>query len=283
MMSEKRSQLTTLFLIGPLAGWLLIFLLMPIVMVFFYSFLQRGPYGNILFEFSLQNYARLFDPLYLTIFLKSIGLSVCTTLICFCIGFPMAFAMATARPAIRSWLFIALMIPFLTNFIVRVYAIRVLLGAEGPVNTLLLSWGVLTVPMLLNDSLLSVAIGMITNYLPFMVLPLYVTLEKFDYSLLEAADDLGASWSQKFKKIILPICLPGIASGSFLVALPVLGEFIIPDLLGGAKSMLLGNLIADQFLKARDWPFGSALAMLLVMLVVSGVFVHGLIKRRSVT
>jgi spermidine/putrescine transport system permease protein len=282
MMSEKRSQLATLFLIGPLAVWLLLFLLMPILMVFFYSFLQRGPYGNILFEFSWQNYARLFDPLYLTIFLKSIGLSVFTTLICFSIGFPMAFAMATARPAVRSWLFIALMIPFLTNFIIRVYAIRVLLGAEGPFNALLLSWGILTVPMLLNDSLLSVAIGMITNYLPFMVLPLYVTLEKFDFSLLEAADDLGASWSQKFKKIVLPICLPGIVSGSFLVALPVLGEFIIPDLLGGAKSMLLGNLIADQFLKARDWPFGSALAMLLVMFVVFGVFVHGLIKRRSV-
>ena len=280
MSAEKRNQLSLVFLVSPLAIWLVVFLFLPILMVFVYSFFQRGPYGNIIFEFSLQNYARLFDPLYLNIFLKSLILSFFTTVCCLCIGFPMAFAMATSKPLLRQWLFIGLMIPFLTNFIVRVYAIRVLLSAEGPLNALLLFVGVLNAPLSLNDSLLSVTFGMITNYLPFMVLPLYVTLEKFDYSLLEAAADLGASWVQMFKKIILPLSLPGIISGCFLVALPVLGEFIIPDLLGGAKNMLVGNLIADQFLKARDWPFGSALSILLIVFVLLGVLTQALAKRR---
>lgn len=282
MSIEKRHHWSLVLLVSPLATWLVVFLCLPILLVFIYSFFQRGPYGNIIFEFSLLNYARLFDPLYLTIFLRSMTLSLFTTACCFCIGFPMAFAMATAKPAWRPWLFIALMIPFLTNFIVRVYAIRVLLSAEGPLNALLLSIGVLATPLSWNDSLVSVIIGMITNYLPFMVLPLYVTLEKFDYSLLEAAADLGASWLQMFRKIILPLSLPGILSGCFLVALPVLGEFIIPDLLGGAKTMLIGNLISDQFLKARDWPFGSALSMLLIILVLLGVFAQALLKRRRV-
>jgi spermidine/putrescine transport system permease protein len=282
MTAKKRNQLSLILLVSPLAIWLIAFLCLPLLMVLVYSFFERGPYGNIVFEFSLQNYVRLFDPLYLTIFLKSMALALVTTICCLCIGFPMAFAMATSKPMLRQWLFLALMIPFLTNFIVRVYAIRVLLSAEGPLNALLLSIGVLAAPLSFNDSLVSVTLGMITNYLPFMVLPLYVTLDKFDYSLLEAASDLGATWIQMFQKIVLPLSLPGIISGSFLVALPVLGEFIIPDLLGGAKNMLIGNLISDQFLKARDWPFGAALSMLLISFVLFGVFIQGLLKRRRI-
>jgi spermidine/putrescine transport system permease protein len=282
MNHDKRHQLSLILLVSPLAIWLVVFLCLPLLMVSIFSFFQRGPYGNIIFELSLQNYARLFDPLYLQIFMKSVAFSVVTTICCLFIGFPMAFAIATSKPALRQWLFLALMIPFLTNFIVRVYAIRVLLSAEGPLNALLLSIGLLAVPVSLNDSLVSVTLGMITNYLPFMVLPLYVTLEKFDFSLLEAGSDLGATWPQLFKKIILPLSIPGILSGSLLVALPVLGEFIIPDLLGGAKYMLVGNLIADQFLKARDWPFGSALSMFLMTVVFFGVFLQYVLKRRSI-
>jgi spermidine/putrescine transport system permease protein len=279
MNHDKRHHLALILLVSPLAIWLVVFLCFPLLMVLISSFFQRGPYGNIIFELSLQNYARLLDPLYLNIFLKSMAFSLVTTICCLLIGFPMAFAMATSRPALRQWLFLALMIPFLTNFIVRVYAIRVLLSAEGPFNAPLLSVGILAAPVSLNDSLVSVTLGMITNYLPFMVLPLYVTLEKFDYSLLEAGSDLGANWLQLFKKIILPLSIPGILSGSLLVALPVLGEFIIPDLLGGAKNMLVGNLIADQFLKARDWPFGSALTMFLIAIVFLGVILQYALKR----
>jgi len=134
--------------------------------------------------------------------------------------------------------------------------------------------GLLQSPLLVNDSLISVAVGMITNYLPFMVLPIFVVLEKFDFSLIEAALDLGATWRRVIFKIVIPLVLPGLVSGSALVLVPVLGEFMIPDLLGGAKSMLIGNLITEQFLKARDWPFGSALSMTLIGLVVLSLVIN---------
>lgn len=252
----------------PLASWLLVFLLAPIAMVFIYSFFQRGPYGNIIYEFSLSNYVRVFDPLYLAIFLRSGVFAIVSTVICVALGFPVAYAIATVNKAWRPWLFLGLMIPFLTNFVVRVYAVRILLSVEGPLNGALLAMALIPAPLLLNDSTFSVVIGMITSYLPFMVLPIFVVLDKLDFSIVEAANDLGAGWPTVMRQIVIPLARPGIISGCALVLIPVLGEFMIPDLLGGAKTMLIGNLITEQFLKARDWPFGAALSMVLVFLML---------------
>lgn len=256
----------------PLFGWLLWFLALPLGFIAFYSFLQRGPYGQIVYQFTTDNYLRLFDAIYGGIFAKSLQLAVATTIVCLVLGFPMAYTLATARPRYRPVLFALLMVPFLTNFIVRVYAIRILLGVEGPINAVLVALGVVAEPVVMTDTAFSVWIGMITNYLPFMVLPIYVVLEKLDFSLVEAANDLGAHGATVLRRVLLPLARPGLIAGSILTFVPTLGEFMIPDLLGGAKTMLLGNLITDQFLKARDWPFGAALTMVLV-LVMAGSFI----------
>jgi spermidine/putrescine transport system permease protein len=164
---------------------------------------------------------------------------------------------------------------------VRVYAIRLILGGDGPINAVLVASGLVTNPVIMTDSLFAVAVGMLTNYLPFMTLPIYVVLEKMDFSLLEAAADLGARRLVVLTRVILPISMPGIMSGTLLVFVPVLGEYMIPDLLGGAKTMLLGNLITEQFLKVRDWPFGAALAMLLILVMLVSFAVQRLISGKG--
>lgn len=274
VMSRQRDG-KILLAAAPLALWLLFFLIVPLGLVFWYSLLQRGPYGEIVAEVSLANYARVFDPLYLNIFVRSAVLAGLTTCICLVLGFFVAMGMALARAGLRLWLFIGLMVPFLTNFIVRINAVRILLGAEGPFNKVLTASGLLDTPLLLNDSLPAVALGMVINYLPFMVLPIYVVLEKTDFALIEAAADLGASWPVIIWNVLLPLARPGMVSGTALVLVPVLGEFMIPDLLGGAKHMLIGNLITEQFLKVRDWPFGAALASVLVLSMAVMMAIHG--------
>jgi spermidine/putrescine transport system permease protein len=267
------------WLAAPLAGWLVWFLFIPLALVLVVSVLTRGPYGGYEWTWTTENYARLADGLYLSVFGRSLAFAVVTTLACLALGYPMAWAMATARPAWRPTLFVLLMVPFLTNFVVRVYAIRILLGVEGPLNGVLLGLGLRSEPLVLTDSGLAVAIGMITNYLPFMVLPLYVVFERFDFTLLEAARDLGARGHDVLRRVLLPLTRGAIASGSLLVFVPALGEFMIPDLLGGARTLLLGNLITEQFLKARDWPFGAALAVLLVVALVASSYAQALLSR----
>ncbi len=242
----------------PLSLWLLVFLAAPLAVVFAYSFFRRGAYGQVEVSFQLGNYARVFDPLYLGIFWKSAQMAVSVTAAVFVLGLPLALALARAPARWRTPLMTLLMTPFLSNFVVRAYAIKVLLGIEGPVAAL--AGGVSY-----SDSAGAVWLGMLTNYLPFMVLPLYVALERFDFTLVEAAKDLGASDRLALWRVILPGIRVGIVSGALLVFVPALGEFLIPDLLGGARTMLLGNLVTEQFLKARDWPFGAALVMLLVV------------------
>jgi len=238
-------------------------------MVGIYSFLERGPYGDIIWQPTLANYARALDPLYLRIYRKSFLLAASTTAVCALLGLPLAYTIATAAKRWQPSLMGLLMVPFLTNFVVRVYAIRLILAAEGPINLGLLSLGLITEPIMMTDSTMAVALGMITNYLPFMVLPIYVVFEKFDFAIIEAAKDLGAKGWPVFSRVILPLAKPGLLSGLSLVFVPVLGEYMIPDLLGGAKTLMLGGLITEQFLRVRDWPFGAALAMILCIAMVS--------------
>jgi spermidine/putrescine transport system permease protein len=262
------------FLALPALGWFIFFLLIPLAIVMIYSFSTKGTYGGVVFQFSAQNYFRAADWIYLRIFWNSFKLATLTTLCCLFLGYPMAYVMATASKTIRSILLILVVIPFWTNFVVRAYATKVLFGELGPINQFAIHLGLIHEPMQLNNSDLSVWIGMVTNYLPFMVLPLYVALEKFDFSLVEAAKDLGASSWNVLWRIMVPLTRSGIITGSIFVFTPALGEFVIPDLLGGARTMLIGNLITEQFLKARDWPFGASLSLLLIFIVMISLFIY---------
>ena len=243
-------------------------------MVAIYSFLQRGSYGEVVWEFSFGNYERALDPLYLRVYLKSFTLAAATTGICAVLGLPLAYTIATAPKRWQPALLALLLVPFLTNFVVRIYSIRLILSAEGPINWLLLTTGLVTEPVMMTDSTFAVALGMVTNYLPFMVLPLYVVFEKFDFAVIEAAKDLGAKGWLVFARVLLPMAKPGLVSGLSLVFVPVLGEYMIPDLLGGAKTLLLGGLITEQFLRVRDWPFGAALAMILILAMVGIILIQ---------
>jgi spermidine/putrescine transport system permease protein len=264
----------------PAATWFIAFLLFPLLIVLVYSLCTKGIYGGVLFEFSFENYVRAGDALYFKIFLSSLKLAAATTVSCLLIGYPMAYAMATAPARYRNALLVLVVVPFWTNLVVRTYALKVLLGELGPVNQLLLSLHLIDEPIVFANRTFSVWIGMVTNYLPFMVLPLYVALEKFDFTLLEAARDLGAPPWRVLFNVLVPLTRRGIASGCIFVFTPALGEFVIPDLLGGAKTMLLGNLITDQFLKARDWPFGSALSLLLIVFVMISLVIYIRIESR---
>ena len=253
---------------SPALLWMIFFLVIPAAIILFYSFFKKGLYGGIDTVWTFANYERASEAIYLKIVWDSFKLAAFTSFLCLLIGYPMAYVMATSRSSWRNALMILLVIPFWTNLVVRTYAIKLLLGDQGPVNEFLVWTGLISEPIPFANSYASVVFGMVTNYLPFMVLPLYVTLEKFDFSLLEAGRDLGASSWDLLTNVLLPLTKSGIVTGCLLVFTPALGEFLIPDLLGGARTMLIGNLIIDQFLKMRDWPFGSALSMLLMAVVV---------------
>lgn len=265
----------------PPIGWLVVFFLIPLVIVALYSFAQRGTYGGVEFAFSVQNYTRVLDLIYFHVFWQSLKLAVATSLSCLFVGYPMAFVMASASKRWRNILLMLVVIPFWTNFVVRTYAIKAAFSEAGPVNEWLLHLGWIREPFPFSGTYLAIWLGMLTNYLPFMVLPLYVVLEKFDFSLLEAARDLGASRWQQLTRILIPMTKSGIVTGLVFVFAPALGEFVIPDLLGGARTMLIGNLMTEQFLKTRDWPFGSALSMLLITAAVLSVLILKSISARS--
>jgi spermidine/putrescine transport system permease protein len=265
----------------PSIAWILCFFLIPLVIVAIYSFAQRGTYGGIEFAFSSQNYSRVLDWIYVRVFWQSLKLATATAISCLLIGYPMAFVMATASRRWRTVLLILVVIPFWTNFVVRTYAIKAAFSETGPVNQWLQAWGWLHEPLPFSGTYFAIWLGMLTNYLPFMVLPLYVVLEKFDFSLLEAARDLGATRAQLVMRVMIPLTWSGIVTGLVFVFAPALGEFVIPDLLGGARTMLIGNLITEQFLKTRDWPFGSALSMLLITAAVLSVLMLKSIQARS--
>ena len=258
-------------LLFPAGFWLFFFFLVPLGIVLAYSFAQRGVYGGIEWAFSLENYARALDPLYVKILWRSLGMALFTTIFCLLCGYPFAYFIAFAPTRLKNLLLILLIIPFWTNFLIRTYAWIVILQEEGLINSLLLSIGVIRQPLNLLYTPMSVMLGMVYGYLPFMVLPLYSSLEKLQPALLEASMDLGANRLKTFLHVTLPLTAPGIAAGIVLVFIPTIGEFIIPDILGGAKTVLIGNLITNQFLTARDWPFGAAITFIVVLFVLAGL------------
>ncbi|WP_303814449.1 ABC transporter permease [Acidaminococcus timonensis] len=259
----KRGKLLVL----PAMGWLGLFFALPLLIVVVVSFASRTAYGQVVFHWTLENYIQFLEPLYLKIFVFTLGTAFLTTLLTFAMGYPVAYTIAMILP--RKWQqagIILVMIPFWINFLIRSYSWVIILRAHGLINSFLMSIGAIQVPLSLLYNNTAVLIGMVYGLLPFMVLPIYVSLEQMDKRLLEAASDLGAPPLTAFRKITLPLTLPGVAAGSILVFISSLGMFVVPDIMGGAKSSLMGNVIQNQFLSARDWPFGSALSIILALL-----------------
>jgi len=250
----------------------------PFAIVLGYSLLTRGYYGGVVQPWTLENYHRLLDPLYLTILLRSFVMAFVATALCLVFAFPAALFISRSSKHKNLYLQLV-MLPFWTSFLVRTYAWLFLLRDTGLVNTALEKIGIIHDPLqlLYNDG--AVLLGLVYGYLPFMVLPIYATLERLDPSLPEAAADLGARpWATLFR-VIVPLSRPGIIAGAILVFIPCLGAFLTPDLLGGGRTILVGNLVQSQFTTARDWPFGSAISMLLMLLVT--VLVWGILRREG--
>ncbi len=272
---QTRRQRATLFtLISPAAGWLILFFLAPMGVILVYSFLKRGTYGGLVYEFNLENYRRFIDPLYIKIFLRSFWIAGATTLLSLLIGYPLAFWMATRPVRWRNTLLLLMMIPFWTNFLIRTYAWIVLLSRSGFVNEILISLGLIDRPLSLLFNEQAVIVGLVYGWVTEMILPCYASIVGLDFSLVEAAQDLYANEVRSFTRVVLPLTLPGIVAGSILVFIPSLGAYITPDLLGGGKSQMLGNLITQQFGSANDWAFGSAISMVLMALMMVGTVIY---------
>jgi spermidine/putrescine transport system permease protein len=258
----------------------------PLVMVLIYSFLSPGDYGNVVWTFSLDGWEKVlverdifddslhFAEAHLTIFWRSVSLSLVTTVLSFLAGFPTAWFIATRPPQQRAmWLFL-ITIPFWTNLLIRTFAINQIIRNEGLLNTVLLQLGVISTPLQMAYTQGALLVGMVYVYLPLMVLPLYAALERFDIRLLEAGYDLYATRWQVLRRIVLPIARPGIVAGSILVFVPCLGAYVTPRILGGGKLMMLGNFIELQFGQGRNWPLGAALSIVLLVIVMAALLVY---------
>ncbi|EKP0294357.1 MULTISPECIES: spermidine/putrescine ABC transporter permease PotB [Aeromonas] len=260
--------------IALILGWLTLFVFLPNLMIIGVSFLTRDESELIAPLFTLSNYGRLLDPLYFEVLLHSLWLALLATSICLLVGYPFAWLLAHLPARIRPLLLFLVVVPFWTNSLIRTYALKVLLGTRGLINGWLLDLGLIERPLQMMYTEVAVIIGLVYVLLPFMVLPLYSSIEKLDGRLLEAARDLGANGWQRLVRIILPLTLPGIIAGCLLVFLPAMGMFYVSDLLGGAKHLLIGNLIKTQFLNSRDWPFGAAISVMLTVLMALLVYCY---------
>lgn len=276
---RRSSTGPVLGLMSPAALWLLIFFLIPLVMVLLVSLGERGEAGQVVYSWTLKNYARFFSKiggryLYVQIFGRSLVIALVNTLLCLLVGYPLAYFIARQPTNRRSALLLLVMIPFWTNFLVRTYAWMVILRDTGVINNLFLALGLISQPLPLLYNRGAVILGLFYGYLPFMILPLYASIEKLDFSLIEAAQDLGANALRTFLRIVLPLTMPGIVAGSIIVFIPSIGAYITPDLMGGAKVTMVGNLLQQQFLKVRDWPFGSAAGFILMLTVLAATLIY---------
>jgi len=267
-----------LALVAPGVLWLLAFFVAPIAIMLGYSVMQRGVYGGVEAVLTPEQYRRLVDPLYLSILLRTVLWSLACTAACLLLGYPVAFAIARARRWRRMLLFLVVL-PFWTSFLVRMFAMIFLLRDTGLVNSTLLALGVIDTPLTLLYTPFAVLLGLVYGFLPLMILPIYTSLERLDDSLLEAAEVLGARGFERFRRVVLPLSMPGVVAGSLLVFIPSLGSFVPSDLLGGAKQAMVGNIIQNQFTVARDWPFGSALSFVLMLVVLVPVLLY--LRRRD--
>ncbi|NVC93396.1 spermidine/putrescine ABC transporter permease PotB [Vibrio natriegens] len=248
-----------------IVGWLTLFVLVPNLMIIGTSFLTRDEANLIEITFTLDNYIRLLDPLYAKVLMHSFYMAIIATLLCLVIGYPFAYIVAKMPEKWRPFMLFLVIVPFWTNSLIRTYGLKIVLGTQGILNKSLMAMEIIDKPLRLMYTETAVMIGLVYILLPFMILPLYSAIEKLDNTYIEAAKDLGANKFQTITKVILPLTMPGIIGGCLLVLLPALGMFYISDLLGGAKNLLIGNVIKSQVLNARDWPFGAATSIALTI------------------
>lgn len=282
---ENKSAQGTLLAL-PTTIWMFVLLIIPLILTFIVSFGERSPDGNVIYTFTLDNYIRLFgystdcpngqascfDPLYVGILWRSLSLAFNTTVFVIALAYPLAYFIARAQPKRRNTFLFMVLIPLWTNFVIRVYAWMMLLRKEGVIN-IILGWimSSLNIPFTPLEMLYTpgaVLVGMVYEFLPFMILPIYTSLEKIEISLYEAAADLGANPFKTFLRVTLPLSMPGVVAGTILVFIPVMGTFIVSDILGGRQVILVGNLIQRQFLDARDPTFGSAASLILMVMTL---------------
>lgn len=260
-------------LLSPAVFWLTLFFLAPLAVIIVYSFLTRSSTGSVVWIFTLDNFAKLFqEGVYLRIFWRSVWMALVTTLICLVISYPLALFIARQNPRWRTILIFLILVPFWTNFLVRTYAWMVILNNNGMINSIVVALGGERLTLLNTQG--AVLLGLVYGQLPFMVLPIYASIDRFDFNLLEAASDLGANRWQAFVRVMLPLTAPGIAAGSVLVFIPTAGNYIVPVLLGGGKVALIGNFLETQFRQAQNQPLGSAAALLVMLLLTAGVAIY---------
>ncbi len=265
-------------LLAPGGLWLVAFFLVPMVIIAGYSLMTRGTYGGVEWGWTLGHYRRFFDPLYLSILQRTLVAAALCTGISLLLGYPVALVLARSTRW-RNLLLFLVILPFWTSSLVRTFAMIFLLRDTGLINSALMSAGLIGEPLTLLYTPFAVMAGLVYTFLPFMILPIYASLERQDPALEEAAAVLGARPVTRFLRVTLPLSMPGVVAGSLLVFIPALGSFIPSDLLGGAKQMLIGNLVQNQFTAARNWPFGSAAAMVMMAVVLLGVLLY--LRRRD--
>lgn len=262
----KKNSLIKWVFILPIIIYTTLLIALPILYIAVISIFKSDSYGGMINTITLQNYIELFDMVYLKVFLQSALIAIVTTLICVLISYPFVLAISHKSKKIQQVLMTLVMVPFLTNSLIRMYGWIVLLRKSGVINQLLLGTGIIEEPLSLMYNTFGIIVGMVYTLLPFMILPLHSSVSTIDKSLLEASSDLGASKWKIFKNIILPQTIPGLFNGALMVFTPALGYFFIVDILGGGKIMILGNLIKNQFLTARNWPFGAAISVFLILI-----------------
>lgn len=291
MSLKTRRSWNLMGLLSAPTAFLAFFFFCPLVVMLIYSFLTPGLYGGVEWAFFHLNYGRIlgwadtryekFDPVFLIIFLRSLRLAALTVLTCLVISYPAAFWISRMPPARRNFALFLVTLPFFVSLIVRLFAWVLILRPTGFLNQGLMGIGLTSEPMEFLYTDFAVIVGMTYVFIPFTFLPLYASIEKLDMAQIEASSDLGATRFQTFRKVILPATLPGIAGGAVITFIPALGNFIVPSVLGGAQVVMIGNLIEQQFLSARNWPFGSALAMLVMAAVLVLLIVQLRLSRRQ--
>ncbi|MEO9823850.1 MAG: ABC transporter permease [Paracoccaceae bacterium] len=274
----RRQKLFLAGLLSPVTVFLGIFFLGPLLIIAVFSFLEPGLYGGVVWNFYHWNYGRMFgwadglievfEPIYLIILWRSLMLAFFTVIACLIIVYPVTFWVSRLPHRAQMIFMLLITLPFFTSLIVRLYAWIMILKPSGVLNDLLIGIGLVDQPVDLLFTRFAVVLGMVYVMIPFMFLPLYASVERLDRSLIEASSDLGARGWQTFLKVVLPQTLPGIAGGSVIVFIPSVGNFVVPDILGGAKGLMIGNLVEQQFLSARNWPFGAALSMMIMTVVL---------------
>lgn len=272
-MKKDRFKYLLLF---PIIAYSLLLIILPLIYIFFISFMKSDSYGGIIYTFNINNYIEIFNIVYVKVFLKSFIIATISTFICILISYPFTYFISQKKGYIKNVLITLVMIPFLTNSLIRTYGWIILLRKYGLINETLLSLGLIKTPFNLMYNNFSIIIGMVYTLLPFMILPLYSSMEKINHKVIDAASDLGASKIKTFFEIIIPYTKTGLFNGIIMVFIPCLGYFFISDLLGGGKLMILGNLIKNQFLTARNWPFGASIsiAMLIVSYILVKIYKH---------